>query len=233
MRALRESLHGEPVRARARHHQRHDELHPHPDDRRRRGRWRRPTTSTALTEAQQLGYAERDPTADVEGFDAGAKAAIIATVAFGAKVVAGDVYHEGISKITGVGDRHRPPPRLRREVARDRRADRRQRRDQRARPPDDGAAPPSARRRPRQLQRGVRRGRLRRLAHVLRPRRRRRADRERGVRRRRRRGAQPARRHPRLARHAHHRHGATDRRDPRRVPPRPRRRRPSRACSTR
>ncbi len=56
--------------------------------------------AATLAEAQQLGYAERDPTADVEGFDAGAKAAIIATVAFGAKVVAGDVYHEGISKIT-------------------------------------------------------------------------------------------------------------------------------------
>ena len=54
----------------------------------------------ALAEAQGLGYAERDPTADVEGFDAGAKAAIIATVAFGARVVAGDVYHEGISGIT-------------------------------------------------------------------------------------------------------------------------------------
>ncbi len=54
----------------------------------------------ALAEAQSLGYAERDPTADVEGFDAGAKAAIIATIAFGARVVAGDVYHEGISSIT-------------------------------------------------------------------------------------------------------------------------------------
>jgi homoserine dehydrogenase len=54
----------------------------------------------ALTEAQALGYAERDPTADVEGFDAGAKTAIIATIAFGVKVVAGDVYHEGISRIT-------------------------------------------------------------------------------------------------------------------------------------
>ncbi len=54
----------------------------------------------ALSEAQSLGYAERDPTADVEGFDAGAKAAIIATVAFGEVVVAGDVYHEGISRIT-------------------------------------------------------------------------------------------------------------------------------------
>ena len=56
--------------------------------------------SVALAEAQALGFAERDPTADVEGFDAGAKAAIIASISFGAKVVAGDVYHEGISRIT-------------------------------------------------------------------------------------------------------------------------------------
>ena len=54
----------------------------------------------ALAEAQRLGFAERDPTADVEGFDAGAKAAIIASIAFGVRVVAGDVYHEGISSIT-------------------------------------------------------------------------------------------------------------------------------------
>ena len=56
--------------------------------------------SEALAEAQQLGYAERDPTADVEGFDAGAKAAILASIAFGVRVVAGDVYREGISGIT-------------------------------------------------------------------------------------------------------------------------------------
>jgi len=54
----------------------------------------------ALSEAQSLGYAERDPTADVEGYDAGAKAAIIASIAFGVRVVAGDVDHEGISGIT-------------------------------------------------------------------------------------------------------------------------------------
>jgi homoserine dehydrogenase len=54
----------------------------------------------ALADAQSLGYAERDPTADVEGFDAGAKAAIIASIAFGVRVVAGDVYHEGISNVT-------------------------------------------------------------------------------------------------------------------------------------
>ena len=53
-----------------------------------------------LAEAQRLGYAEADPTADVEGFDAGAKAAILATIAFGARVVAGDVFQEGISKVT-------------------------------------------------------------------------------------------------------------------------------------
>jgi homoserine dehydrogenase len=53
----------------------------------------------ALAEAQRLGFAERDPTADVEGFDAAAKAAIIGAIAFGARVVAGDVYHEGISGI--------------------------------------------------------------------------------------------------------------------------------------
>jgi homoserine dehydrogenase len=54
----------------------------------------------AVAEAQELGYAERDPTADVEGFDAAAKAAIIASIAFGARVVAGDVYREGITNIT-------------------------------------------------------------------------------------------------------------------------------------
>ena len=58
------------------------------------------TYHDALADAQSLGYAERDPTADVEGYDAGAKAAIIASIAFGTRVVAGDVFHEGISGIT-------------------------------------------------------------------------------------------------------------------------------------
>ena len=56
--------------------------------------------SEALAEAERLGYAEEDPTADVEGFDAAAKAAIIASVAFRSRVVAGDVYREGISHVT-------------------------------------------------------------------------------------------------------------------------------------
>jgi len=54
----------------------------------------------SLAEAQALGYAESDPTADVEGFDAAAKAAIIASVAFGVQVGAADVYREGITGIT-------------------------------------------------------------------------------------------------------------------------------------
>ncbi len=56
--------------------------------------------SDALSEAQALGFAERDPTADIEGWDAAAKAAIIASVAFGVAVVAGDVHREGISGVT-------------------------------------------------------------------------------------------------------------------------------------
>ena len=56
--------------------------------------------SDALREAQQLGYAEADPTADVEGHDAAAKIAIVANFAFGVHVVADDVATEGISKIS-------------------------------------------------------------------------------------------------------------------------------------
>ncbi|WP_244929361.1 homoserine dehydrogenase [Nocardioides sp. W7] len=54
----------------------------------------------ALEEAQELGYAEADPTADVEGFDAAAKAAILASLAFHSRVTASDVYREGISEVT-------------------------------------------------------------------------------------------------------------------------------------
>ena len=75
------------------------------------------TYGEALAEAQSLGYAERDPTADVEGYDAGAKAAIIATIAFGVRVVAGDVYHEGISGHHPRRHRVRPAPRLRGQAA--------------------------------------------------------------------------------------------------------------------
>src|SRR6202453_3482648 len=56
----------------------------------------------ALAEAQRLGLAERDPTADVEGHDAAAKAAILAALAFGSDVVDADVHREGISGIRAV-----------------------------------------------------------------------------------------------------------------------------------
>jgi len=54
----------------------------------------------ALAEAQAHGYAEADPTADVEGLDAAAKIAILASIAFGVQVTADDVHHEGITRIT-------------------------------------------------------------------------------------------------------------------------------------
>lgn len=54
----------------------------------------------ALAEAQQLGFAEADPTADVQGHDAAAKIAIIASIAFGTTVRLDDVYCEGITQIT-------------------------------------------------------------------------------------------------------------------------------------
>ena len=54
----------------------------------------------ALDEATALGYAEADPTADVEGFDAAAKAAILAGLAFHTRVTAADVHREGITDVT-------------------------------------------------------------------------------------------------------------------------------------
>ncbi len=53
-----------------------------------------------LQEAQDLGYAEADPTADVGGFDAARKLAILASIAFNSRVLPDDVYVEGITKIT-------------------------------------------------------------------------------------------------------------------------------------
>ncbi|WP_430788295.1 homoserine dehydrogenase [Actinoplanes sp. G11-F43] len=54
----------------------------------------------ALEEATELGYAEADPTADVEGFDAAAKAAILASLAFHTRVTAADVFREGMTGVT-------------------------------------------------------------------------------------------------------------------------------------
>lgn len=55
-----------------------------------------------LAEAQRLGYAEADPTADVDGFDARSKLAILAALAFGEKITAGDIFTEGIRRISPV-----------------------------------------------------------------------------------------------------------------------------------
>ncbi len=57
---------------------------------------------TALAEATRLGYAEADPTADVEGLDAGRKVAILANLAFHTPAVFDDVYIEGITKVSPV-----------------------------------------------------------------------------------------------------------------------------------
>jgi homoserine dehydrogenase len=54
----------------------------------------------AVEQAQELGYAEADPTADVEGFDAAAKAAILASLAFHTRVSAADVHREGITEVS-------------------------------------------------------------------------------------------------------------------------------------
>ncbi len=54
----------------------------------------------AVAEARQLGYAEGDPTADVEGYDAAAKTAILASLAFHTRVSLADVHREGIGRVT-------------------------------------------------------------------------------------------------------------------------------------
>lgn len=55
-----------------------------------------------LAEAQQLGYAEADPAADVDGFDARSKLALLAALAFGEKITPSDIFTEGIRRISPV-----------------------------------------------------------------------------------------------------------------------------------
>ncbi len=55
---------------------------------------------TVLAEAQRLGYAETDPSADVDGFDARSKLAILAALAFGERITPADIYVEGIRRIS-------------------------------------------------------------------------------------------------------------------------------------
>ena len=131
----------------------------------------------ALDEAPALGYAEADPTADVEGFDAAAKAAILASLAFHTRVTAAGRLPRGHHRGHRRRRRRRRGDGLHRQAARHRERTspgRRRRSGQRPRAPGDDPAHPPAGRRPRRLQRGLRRGRGGRAAHVLRPRRRRR-----------------------------------------------------------
>lgn len=58
------------------------------------------TFTDALAEADRLGYTEADPSADVEGYDAASKLAILATLAFGSTVLAADIQREGITRVT-------------------------------------------------------------------------------------------------------------------------------------
>jgi homoserine dehydrogenase len=58
--------------------------------------------SEALKEAQDMGYAEADPTSDIEGFDSQYKLAILSSLAFGTKIKVEDVYREGITKIESI-----------------------------------------------------------------------------------------------------------------------------------
>ena len=171
----------------------------------------------SLEEAQALGYAEADPTADVEGFDAAAKAAILASLAFHTPVTAADVHREGITEVTATDILSaRALGRVVKLLAiceRCRTAGGARRLGPGA-PRDDPALAP-ARLGQRGLQRGVRGGRIGRPAHVLRRGRRRHPDRQRGARRHRRGGQEPAGRHARpgrvhLRRAAGHADGGDD-----------------------
>ena len=57
---------------------------------------------TVLTEAQELGYAEADPSADIDGYDARSKLALLAALAFGVRVTPSDIYVEGIRRIRDI-----------------------------------------------------------------------------------------------------------------------------------
>ena len=161
----------------------------------------------ALAEATRLGYAEADPTADVDGFDAAAKAAILASIGFHTRVGAADVHREGIAevsaadiaaareigctvKLLAICER---VPGAGSARAGGRRAEGVSARVHPVMLPTSHPLASGGRR----LQRGLRRGGGGRPADVLRPRRRRRADRVGGARRPGRGGPQQGRRRPR------------------------------------
>ena len=147
-------------------------------------RWRAagPPTPRALQRAQELGYAEADPTDDVTGRDAAAKMAILARLAFSTPVHLDQVDLRGHRAHHARGRRLRARPRPRPEADRHRRA--RRRRHLRPRAPGLPVSRAPAGERQRLLQRGHGRVRRDHRDHALRPGRRRPADRERRARRR-------------------------------------------------
>jgi homoserine dehydrogenase len=142
-----------------------------------------PGFAETVEQAQALGYAEADPTADVEGFDAAAKAAILASLAFHTRVSSADVHREGITEVTA-GDIQAAKEmdcvvKLLAICQRVTSADGSDAVSVRVHPAMIPRSHPLASVRG-CLQRGVRRGHRCRAAHVLRPRRRGRPD---GIRR--------------------------------------------------
>ncbi len=122
----------------------------------------------ALEEAQSLGYAEADPTADIEGFDAAAKAAILAGIAFHSRVTAADVHREGITEVSASDVASaKAMGYVIKLLAICARSDDGRTFGVRVHPADDPPHPPAGRG-PRGLQRRVRRGRVGGPAHVLR-----------------------------------------------------------------
>ncbi len=93
IRLLRDLLAGDRVQRITGHRQRHDQLHPRPHG---HGGLE---FADVLADAQRLGYAEADPTADIEGYDAAQKAAILASLAFHTAVPLEAVHREGITGI--------------------------------------------------------------------------------------------------------------------------------------
>ena len=137
----------------ARHRQRHHQLHPDPD-----GRDRRRASPTRWPRPQALGYAEADPTADVEGYDAAAKAAILAGLAFHTRVTVDDVHREGITAVTAADVAAATEMGYVVKLLAICRAHERRARGGRAGAPGDGAAHHPLAGGARRLQRGVRRG---------------------------------------------------------------------------
>ena len=65
--------------------------------------------ATVLAEAQRLGYAEADPSADVDGYDARSKLVLLAALAFGEKITPSDIFMEGIRRIHRIDFRYAAP----------------------------------------------------------------------------------------------------------------------------